>query len=188
VRIRRIKLEQELRRALGSGQLELRYQPIVSLRDREVAGFEALLRWRHPERGVIPPLSFIPLAEESGLIEPMGLWVLEEVCGAIAELSADGSGSAPYVTVNLSPRQLVDARWSERLPDILDSRSTRHREARADQGSPSSSSTATVMASTPAVTDGSGSILKKGEWWEGTGGPPASSASRSACAVPPTEK
>jgi len=120
--IRRIKLEQELRRALGSGELELRYQPIVSLGSRRVTGYEALLRWRHPERGVIPPSGFVPLAEQTGLIEPMGLWVLEEACTAISRLPAERDDGAPYVTVNLSPRQLLDARWSDRLPEMLSSR------------------------------------------------------------------
>jgi EAL domain-containing protein (putative c-di-GMP-specific phosphodiesterase class I) len=120
--IRRIKLEQELRRALGSGELELRYQPIVSLASRATTGYEALLRWRHPERGLVAPSGFVPLAEETGLIEPMGLWVLEEACTAIAALPADERDAAPYVTVNLSPRQLLDARWSDALPEMLRSR------------------------------------------------------------------
>lgn len=119
--IRRIRLEQELRRALGRGELRLDYQPIVSLGDRSVTGYEALVRWRHPERGDIPPSGFVPLAEETGLIQPMGLWVLEEACAAIAELPWDAAARVPYVTVNLSPRQLVDATWSERLPEILES-------------------------------------------------------------------
>lgn len=112
--IRRIKLEQELGKALGNGSLALRYQPIVSLHDRSIAGFEALLRWQHPERGLLPPSMFVPLAEETGLIAPIGLWVLEEACSAIA--AVDGS---PYVTVNLSPRQLGDTQLLERLPEIL---------------------------------------------------------------------
>jgi EAL domain-containing protein (putative c-di-GMP-specific phosphodiesterase class I) len=112
--IRRIKLEQELGKALGDGSLALRYQPIVSLEDRAIVGFEALLRWQHPERGLLPPSVFVPLAEETGLIAPIGLWVLEEACSAIA--AVDGS---PYVTVNLSPRQLGDTQLVERLPEIL---------------------------------------------------------------------
>lgn len=119
--IRRLKLEQELRRALGKGELELRYQPIVGLGDRSVAGFEALLRWRHPELGVLPPAGFVPVAEETGLIAPMGLWVLEEACSALGGLSWNGESPAPYVTVNLSPRQLVDGRWLDRLPEVLSS-------------------------------------------------------------------
>ncbi len=113
--IRRIKLEQELGKALGDGSLALHYQPIVSLDDRSIAGFEALLRWRHPDRGLLPPSTFIPLAEETGLIVPIGLWVLEEACAAIAAIEGPGT----YVTVNLSPRQLADPRLAERLPEIL---------------------------------------------------------------------
>jgi diguanylate cyclase len=112
--IRRIKLEQELGKALGDGSLALRYQPIVSLGDRSIAGFEALIRWQHPERGLLRPSMFVPLAEETGLIVPIGLWVLEEACSAIA--AVEGS---PYVTVNLSPRQLGDGQLVERLPEIL---------------------------------------------------------------------
>lgn len=113
--IRRIKLEQELSKALGDGSLALHYQPIVSLADRSVSGFEALLRWRHPERGLLPPSTFVPLAEETGLIVPIGLWVLEEACAAIAAVEGPGT----YVTVNLSPRQLADPRLAERLQEIL---------------------------------------------------------------------
>ncbi|MFC3127291.1 EAL domain-containing protein [Pseudoroseomonas globiformis] len=102
-------LKMELRRALAQGELELAYQPLLDLRAARVAGFEALLRWRHPKRGLIPPAEFIPVAEETGLIVPIGEWVLHEACREAAGWP-DGVG----VAVNLSPLQfrkpgLVDA-------------------------------------------------------------------------------
>jgi predicted signal transduction protein with EAL and GGDEF domain len=96
----RRRLELDLREALTVGQLELFYQPIVDLRARAVAGFEALLRWRHPQRGPVPPDQFIPLAEEIGLIVPIGEWALREACLAAATWPDE-----MRVAVNLSPAQ-----------------------------------------------------------------------------------
>lgn len=93
-------LELDLRQAVRCGQLEVFYQPLVDLHDKVVAGFEALLRWRHPERGIIPPNEFIPLAEGIGLIIPIGEWVLQQACADTVSWPG-----ALKVAVNLSPAQ-----------------------------------------------------------------------------------
>jgi diguanylate cyclase (GGDEF)-like protein len=93
-------LELSLRHALKAGQFELFYQPFIDLQDRTVSGFEALLRWRHPDTGIIPPNEFIPVAEETGLIVPIGEWVLRRACAAAASWAGE-----MRVAVNLSPVQ-----------------------------------------------------------------------------------
>jgi diguanylate cyclase (GGDEF)-like protein/PAS domain S-box-containing protein len=93
-------LERELRKALAAEQFELHYQPIVDLASNDISGFEALLRWRHPKRGLVPPNTFIPLAEEIGLIVPIGEWVIREACAAAVKWPDD-----LRVAVNLSPLQ-----------------------------------------------------------------------------------
>jgi EAL domain-containing protein (putative c-di-GMP-specific phosphodiesterase class I) len=109
MRLRR-HLEMELRTALARNELELFYQPLVNAENGRATGFEALLRWQHPERGMISPAVFIPLAEEIGLIKPIGAWVLRRAC-ADAALWSDGV----KVAVNLSPAQFRDAS----LPGIV---------------------------------------------------------------------
>ena len=100
----RQELEADLSTAVHDGQLFLLYQPIFELPSREVVGVEALVRWRHPQRGVIRPDDFIPLAEESGLIVPIGRWVLDEACRQAAAWAAEGRRIG--VSVNVSARQL----------------------------------------------------------------------------------
>jgi diguanylate cyclase (GGDEF)-like protein len=105
----RLDLENDLRRALDRDELRLHYQPIVSLDAGQVVGFEALVRWQHPKRGLVPPLAFIPLAEETGLIVPLGRWVLEEACTQAERWNRDRPDAAPplFVSVNLSARQFT---------------------------------------------------------------------------------
>jgi diguanylate cyclase (GGDEF)-like protein len=98
------ELAEDLRGAAAAGQLRAHYQPIVSLPEGSIIGVEALLRWEHPTRGMLQPLTFIPLAERTGSIVEIGAWILEEACGQLARWRRDGHEL--YLTVNLSPRQL----------------------------------------------------------------------------------
>jgi diguanylate cyclase (GGDEF)-like protein/PAS domain S-box-containing protein len=106
----RLELEADLRRAIERQELELHYQPIVDLRSGRIGGLEALLRWRHPARGLVQPDQFIPLAEETGLIVPIGRWVLEHACRqAVIWNQERAPGSALVMSVNISARQFQDA-------------------------------------------------------------------------------
>ncbi len=106
----RLNLEAELRQAIDEEQLRLHYQPLVDLATERVVEVEALVRWQHPERGLIPPGDFIPLAEETGLIVPLGRWVLDEACRQAAEWSrTDPASAAVGIAVNLSARQFRHA-------------------------------------------------------------------------------
>lgn len=114
--IERLRVENDLRRALERGELRLEYQPVVSLRNFSLVGVEALLRWRHPERGEIPPSEFIPIAEENGLIEPIGRWVLERACRQAAQWYRARPDGAPLtMSVNLSAVQVT----RRSLPDVV---------------------------------------------------------------------
>lgn len=104
---RRAGLAQDLAEAAGTGQLEVHYQPTVRLTDGRTTGFEALVRWNHPERGLVPPVEFIPLAEETGDIVGIGAWVLREALGQGAAWMAE-TGAPLRMAVNLSPRQFHD--------------------------------------------------------------------------------
>jgi EAL domain-containing protein (putative c-di-GMP-specific phosphodiesterase class I) len=110
---RRIELQDALRRGLERGEMRLHYQPRVRLATGEVVGVEALVRWEHPERGLLSPAEFLPLAEESGLIAPLGAWVIEESCRQAARWADARVGLAPLpVAVNLTARQCAQ-------PDLL---------------------------------------------------------------------
>ncbi|MCW2506437.1 MAG: putative diguanylate cyclase/phosphodiesterase with sensor [Actinomycetia bacterium] len=104
----------ELRAALDNGDLVLLYQPVVALPGGGLTGVEALVRWQHAERGLVPPVEFIPLAEATGLIVPLGNWVLREACRQAAEWLTEFGNRAPAtIAVNVSARQLQEARFAE---------------------------------------------------------------------------
>ncbi|WP_434628995.1 EAL domain-containing response regulator [Chromobacterium sp. CV08] len=111
----RIELEKELRQAIDGGQLVLHYQPQIELSSRRVVGVEALVRWQHPRKGMISPMQFIPLAEQSGLILPLGRWVLREACGQLRRWRDQGCGGDLRMAVNLSVAQFTD----HELPDFV---------------------------------------------------------------------
>jgi diguanylate cyclase (GGDEF)-like protein/PAS domain S-box-containing protein len=118
--IRLMDLENDLRLALKRGEFILDYQPILALSDRRMTGFEALVRWRRPGKGVAPPGDFIPVAEDTGLIVPLGLWVLTEACQTMAswhERFPETRGMS--MSVNLSAKQLAQATLVEEVERIL---------------------------------------------------------------------
>lgn len=117
--VAQLHIESGLRRAVEQDELALVYQPIVSLEDGRINGFEALLRWHHPEHGVISPADFIPVAEETGIIIPIGEWVLRTACREVARwrgLRAE----VPWVSVNVSPKQLVETDLPAVLAEVLE--------------------------------------------------------------------
>jgi len=109
-----LRVENELRRALERGEFRIHYQPIVELATRRAVGVEALVRWEHRERGLIAPGEFIALAEETGLIVPLGRWVLAEACKALTKLP-----TPLPLSVNLSGRQLLQPEFAGELGDLL---------------------------------------------------------------------
>ncbi len=116
-----LRLETDLRRAVNNHEFSVLYQPIISLPDRGLVGFEALVRWNHPERGLIPPAEFLPVAEETGLIVPLGRFVLERTCRHFHEWAAGCSSVDPLiVSVNLSNRQFFHADLPGDLDRILE--------------------------------------------------------------------
>jgi diguanylate cyclase (GGDEF)-like protein/PAS domain S-box-containing protein len=106
--MRRLEVERELRHALDREELALHYQPVVNLKSGEITGLEALVRWRHPERGLLDPSEFVSIAEDSGLIEPIGRWVQEHACLQVLKWHQERPDSRPLdVAINLSARQVA---------------------------------------------------------------------------------
>ena len=115
-----LNLEHNLRHALERSEFEVHYQPIVELEGSKIVGFEALVRWRHPTRGLVSPSQFIPLAEETGLIVSIGHWVLDRALSDALGWAREFSSSPPLtMSVNLSPRQLVEADLCEKVDAVL---------------------------------------------------------------------
>jgi diguanylate cyclase (GGDEF)-like protein len=104
----RSKLERDLQRALTNGEFELFYQPVVSLEDNKIGSFEALLRWRHPERGLVSPTEFIPLAEETGLIVPLGEWVLRAACAEATNWPDDIAVAVNVSAIQVTNKNLIN--------------------------------------------------------------------------------
>jgi EAL domain-containing protein (putative c-di-GMP-specific phosphodiesterase class I) len=105
--VSRLKLENDMRRAIERKEFCVYYQPIVDLKSSVICGFEALVRWQHPERGLFSPAEFIPIAEETGLIIPLGQWVLEEACRQMREWQRQSVASRMLsMSINLSAKQL----------------------------------------------------------------------------------
>ncbi|UXI67868.1 EAL domain-containing protein [Tahibacter amnicola] len=115
----KIRLESHLREALESKLLEVRLQPILDIHAKRVAGFEALTRWTHPERGPVSPADFIALAEETSLIVPVGDYVLHEVCGALRGIATPPGSPQPFIALNVSGRQLDDPGLLDRFLTVL---------------------------------------------------------------------
>ncbi len=117
----RHRLENELRQALDRDELQVYYQPIIALQTHKLAGLEALLRWEHPQRGVIPASEFIPVAEETGMIVAMGQWVLETACRQMQIWRAQFASAATLqVSVNISAQQLIEPGLMAQIAQILE--------------------------------------------------------------------
>lgn len=117
---RRLKIKADLHKALDYGEFLLKYQPIIGLPDDQVLGFEALLRWQHPHQGMISPLDFIPLAEETGLIQSIGLWVLYQACWQLRDWQVELPQTPPLtVSVNVSASQLEQPDFVEQIHAVL---------------------------------------------------------------------
>jgi diguanylate cyclase (GGDEF)-like protein len=116
-----LQMENDLRRALDREELRVYYQPIVSLNNGQLAGFEALIRWQHPERGFINPVDFISLAEDTGMIAPIGLWILKRACQQLAQWQwASTAHRQLFMSVNLSGKQVAEPDLVAQIQQILE--------------------------------------------------------------------
>ncbi|TWU35266.1 Cyclic di-GMP phosphodiesterase Gmr [Novipirellula aureliae] len=118
---KRLELEESLRSVLAEGGLRLVYQPIFDLRTGNLRALESLVRWEHPVKGLISPVDFIPVAEETGLIVPIGRWILEEACRTIRQMNGSKCFGLPIpISVNVSKRQIADSDFVDILVDVLE--------------------------------------------------------------------
>lgn len=117
---RGLELEVALRAAVDEGRLDVHFQPLVELHDGGLIGFEALVRWQHPEWGAVPPIELVTVAEESGLIVRLGRFVLDVACAQAARWPASTTGPAPMVSVNVSSRQLVDPTFVGQVAEVIE--------------------------------------------------------------------
>ena len=118
--VERLELENDLRRAIEKHELSVNYQPKVRLSDRRICGFEALARWHHPRRGWIPPTEFIPVAEETGLIHQLDMWVLREACSQMKQWHTEYPCDPPLaISVNFSPSQFAQLHLVEQIDTVL---------------------------------------------------------------------
>jgi len=116
-----LQMENDLRRAIEREELRVHYQPIVSLDSGQLAGFEALVRWQHPERGFINPSDFIPLAEDTGLIVPLGLWVLRRACEQLGQWQWQSAANRSlFMSVNLSGKQVARPKLVSEIRQVLE--------------------------------------------------------------------
>ncbi len=124
----------DLRKAIERREFILHYQPIVDIKKGTVAGFESLVRWLHPERGLVPPAEFIPVAEETGLIVPIGNMVLEEACHTIGlmEQSYNGNAHHPYISVNLSVLQLLRENMPKQIQEAIETKGFKARSLKLE--------------------------------------------------------
>ena len=107
--VAKIRLESQLREALDGGRLQMHLQPLLDIPSNTIAGYEALIRWNHPERGPVSPLEFITLAEETSLIVPVGQYMLEAAISALVTMRSHGLAQLPFLSINVSARQLQEA-------------------------------------------------------------------------------
>jgi c-di-GMP phosphodiesterase len=118
--LERLQMENDLQLAWEREEFFLVYQPIISLQEQKILGFEALLRWQHPSRGLIPPNTFIPITEETGLICPLGIWILEQACQQLTNWQKQSPEySSLVISVNLSVRQLLTSDLIDNVHRII---------------------------------------------------------------------
>jgi len=113
----RVHLEQELNQAIINGEFEIYYQPVIDISTEKELGFEALIRWNHPVRGLVPPDDFIPVAEQTGLIVPIGQWIIKQVCSDLALLQVNNPEY--FIAINIAPQQLADHAFVQNVRSIL---------------------------------------------------------------------